>query len=283
MKKILVPTDFSSPSQTAVKFAEVIAAKTRAVVWLLHIVELAQGESFSAEGEVTATKAWMDKVYTMKTIEQARKQLATTAENLKHKGLTVKTTLKLGDPVHALRAILDKSSFDLVIMGTVGRTGVDAAVYGSTTVKVVRFSRCPVLTVHAGSKLTDCKSIVYPTALKRNEDIFSRSVRETQKIFGSTIHMVHINTPGDFYTDSVIRKYMTEMAKRLKLSNYTINIFNDYTTEDGIFNFAESVNGDLIAMATHKRGVLSHVFMGKSIAEDVARHASLPVLTLGVK
>jgi nucleotide-binding universal stress UspA family protein len=38
--------------------------------------------------------------------------------------------------------------FDLIVMGTHGRTGIKHALLGSITEKVVRTASCPVLTVH---------------------------------------------------------------------------------------------------------------------------------------
>jgi len=46
-----------------------------------------------------------------------------------------------------------------------------------------------------------------------------------------------------------------------------------------IIQFAEEAGADLIVMATHGRGGLSHILMG-STAEQVIRKASCPVLTL---
>jgi len=91
-----------------------------------------------------------------------------------------------------------------------------------------------------------------------------------------------VNTPGDFQRDYVVKEYMEKFAKKLGLKNYTINIFNDITEEDGIIYFAESIDADLIAMATHGRTGFAHVLAG-SIAEDVVGHAKRPVLTFVVK
>jgi len=112
--------------------------------------------------------------------------------------------------------------------------------------------------------------------------VFSRIVRKTQQMYDSTIHLVHINTPGNFQRDIVVRKSMQEFAKRLQLKNFTINIFNDNTEEEGIIYFADYVNADLIAMATHGRTGFAHVISG-SIAEDVVSHSKRPVLTFVIK
>jgi nucleotide-binding universal stress UspA family protein len=71
---------------------------------------------------------------------------------------------------------------------------------------------------------------------------------------------------------------MQNFANKLNLKDYTLNVFNDRTEEEGILHFASSVNADLIAMATHGRTGFAHVLVG-SIAEDVVNHATRPVLT----
>jgi len=75
---------------------------------------------------------------------------------------------------------------------------------------------------------------------------------------------------------------MDKFAKKLGLKNYTLNIFNDLTVEEGIIRYADEINADLIAMATHGRSGFAHVIAG-SVAEEVASHAKRPVLTFVVK
>ena len=75
---------------------------------------------------------------------------------------------------------------------------------------------------------------------------------------------------------------MEKFAKKLGLKNYTINVYNDLTEEEGIIYFAESIKADMIAMATHGRTGFAHVLAG-SIAEEVVSHAKRPVLTLVTK
>jgi nucleotide-binding universal stress UspA family protein len=65
------------------------------------------------------------------------------------------------------------------------------------------------------------------------------------------------------------------------LENYTMEIYNESTEEDGIIYFAEDIDADMIALATHGRTGLKHLLSG-SIAEDVVNHAQRPVWTCGV-
>jgi nucleotide-binding universal stress UspA family protein len=283
MKRILVPTDFSKPAQIALDVAADIAKKSNAELVLLHVVEEAVGGSFNVEGQMSnLSEKWEDKIFTMKLIERAKKQLEKAAEDNKLAGLKVKQELRMGTPFHGMRTIITEKKVDLVVMGTAGHSKLEEMIIGSNTEKVVRHANCPVLTVHKKPAKTDFKNIVYATGMSKEEEVFSRIVRSTQQLYGATVHLVRINTPGNFQRDAAVKKYMYDFAKKLQLKDFTVNVYNDLTEEEGIIYFADSINADLIAMATHGRTGFAHVLAG-SIAEDVVTHSKRPVLTFVTK
>jgi nucleotide-binding universal stress UspA family protein len=277
MKRILVPTDFSKQANIAVDVASDIARKSGAELILLHVVEGASESSFSIMGEAGLGDA-EDKLFNLKLIERAKKNLAKAAEDSKLKDIKVRQELRMGTPFHGMKTLVAENKVDLVVMGTSGRSDLQAMVIGSNTEKVVRHSHSPVLTVLKKPASTNFKNIVYATSMSKEEEVFSRIVKRTQQLYDSTVHLVRINTPGNFQRDAVVKKYMEDFAKKLQLKNYTLNVFNDLTEEEGIIYFADSIDADLIAMATHGRTGFAHVLAG-SIAEDVVSHSKRPVLT----
>src|SRR5688572_6729662 len=216
MKKILVPVDFSKSALNAVDVAADIARKGGAQLILLHVIEEIVGTSFNIQGEVgKAGGNWEDKIFTAKLIEKAKKNMAKLIEDPKLEGVRVKPELRLGTPYHGMHAIIVDQKVDLVVMGTAGHSDIEEMIIGSNTEKVVRTSHCPVLTVHSKTPNKDFKNIVYATAMNKEEEVFSRIIRTTQKMYDSTIHMVRINTPGNFQRDAVVKKYMADFAKKL--------------------------------------------------------------------
>jgi len=282
MKKILVPTDFSKLSINALEVAVEIAKKSSAEITLLHVVEEASQGSFSIAGEWRTTENWSDKLFTLKLIEKAKDQLEKLVMDSRFSAVKVNGELRLGNAFHGMRTIIVENKVDLVVMGTRGRSKLEEMVIGSNTERVVRHAKCPVLSIHKKPSRVNFKEIVYATAMHKDEEVFSRMIKRTQQLYNSTIHLVRINTPGDFQRDYVVKDYMEKFAKKLALKNYTINVYNDITEEDGIIYFADSIDADLIAMATHGRTGFAHVMAG-SIAEDVVGHSKRPVLTFVVK
>jgi len=281
MKKILVPTDFSKTASIATDVAFDIAKKSGASIVLLHVIEEATGGSFNVEGQVSYSNA-TDKLFTLKMIEKAKAQMMKAVKDPRYADVKVDGELRIGNPYHGMRTIITEHKIDLIVMGTTGRTDLSEVIIGSNTEKVIRYSHCPVLTIQKKPVTTEFKNIVYATAMSKDEELFSRIIKKTQGYYDSTIHLVRINTPGDFQRDYVVKDYMAKFAKSLGLKNYTLNIFNDLSIEEGVIRFADQIDADMIGMATHGRSGFAHVIAG-SVAEEVASHAKRPVLTFVVK
>ncbi|HEY0768725.1 MAG TPA: universal stress protein, partial [Sphingobacteriaceae bacterium] len=253
MKTILIPTDFSKVAQAATKVAIGIAKRASARLLLLHIIERPDPVSFNVEGQISEPTNWEDKLFTARLIEKAKKEIAAVTNEASLEGVKVKSELRLGNPFHGMREVITEHEVDLVVMGTSGRSKLEEMIIGSNTEKVIRHASCPVLTVHEKAGQADFKNIVYATSMSDDEKEFAEVVRNTQAMYGSTIHLVRINTPQNFQSDTVVRKVMADFAKKIKLKNFTLNVFNDYSEEQGILHFASQIDADLVAMATHGR------------------------------
>jgi len=282
MKKILVPTDFSNLAQIATDVAADMAKKMKAEIILLHVIEQPTSGSFSVTGEVNGYGDGENKLFTLKLIQKSKVQLASAVDTLRLLGIKAKSELHMGNPFHGIRTLITEHKVDLIIMGTEGRTKLESMIVGSNTEKVIRHAACPVLTVNKKPKAVNFKNIVYATSLLGGEEKFAKVVSEIQEYFKSKLHLVWINTPAIFQPDQVVKKAMLDFAKRQNLKNYSVSIFNDYSPEEGIIHFADSISADLIAMATHGRSGFAHVLAG-SISEEVATHARRPVITYLVK
>jgi nucleotide-binding universal stress UspA family protein len=215
-------------------------------------------------------------------IEKAKKEFAKIAQEVESEGVKVTGLLRLGNPFHGMRTVITELDVDLVVMGTSGRSQFEEMLVGSNTEKVVRHAHCPVLTIHEKPSNVDFKNIVYATSMSDEEESFSDVMIGIQEIYKATIHLVRVNTPMNFKADTEVKSSMTNFAKRLRLKNYTLNVFNDLSEEAGIIHFAASINADLIGMATHGRSGFAHVLSG-SVAEDVVTHSRRPVLTFVIK
>jgi len=140
-KDILCPVDFSESSRNAVALAAEIAASRGSRITLLHVIELPI--AYSGEPPIEGLLADLDKRAAALLEEWARSLGAKLSQ-------PVVTRSRIGYPGAQILSVLDKdATFDLVVMGSHGRTGLRRMLLGSVAEKVVRHACCPVLVAHA--------------------------------------------------------------------------------------------------------------------------------------
>lgn len=267
MKKILVPCDFSDSSVQAFQFALQVAQQSKGEIILLNVVEL---------------PGWHDPNYL--------KDMKASAENsfkeLKSKnvegGVQVRSLVEHGPTTITINRIAEENKVDLIVMGTHGATGFKEFLVGSNTEKIVRFSKIPVLAVRKSLLLSHVKNIVFPTTLDPGQNKLLIHVKELQSFFSAELHLLLVNTPHNMKRTIGEKDMMEAYARDFGLENYTLNTRNDFYESDAIINFTIEIKADMIAMGTHSRKGLSHLFSG-SVAEDVVNHMDCPIWTYSIK
>lgn len=143
ISRILVPVDFSPHSDRALRYAASLARRLGASLELLHVVE-----------DPFATGAWSSEVYVPNVTElldsmiaDARRRLEDLKDIVAPEGVPISTVVLKGRPAPTILEHAKNGQFDLVVMGTHGRTGLAHLLMGSVAEAVVRRAPCPVLTL----------------------------------------------------------------------------------------------------------------------------------------
>jgi len=142
VRRILVPVDFSDSGRIVLEYATDIARDRGAEVVLLHVVGIPAVPFDPAYGVAADPRILVD----LKA--GAERSLATMGEKVeKHPGVTLRTKVLTGAPAREIVREAREGGYDLVVVGTHGRTGLRHVFLGSVAENVVRLAPCPVVTV----------------------------------------------------------------------------------------------------------------------------------------
>ncbi|MCU4925666.1 universal stress protein [Halobacteria archaeon AArc-dxtr1] len=136
--RILVPTDGSAEGERALSYAAELARTHGASIRAIYVVDTASYGGLPME---TAWEGITDALH-----EEGRAAVSRVAE-LAPDDVTVETDVIEGAPSRAIIEEAGSGDYDLVVMGTHGRGGIDRLLLGSVTERVVRKAPIPVLTV----------------------------------------------------------------------------------------------------------------------------------------
>lgn len=278
MKRILVPSDFSAQSSAAFKTAVELAGKDKGEIFLLHVLPIPTLYTTGFAGEPIA----FDPSYYTEMEQDAKSGLEKMKNHIGPKSLKVTTEVLYGELISSLQKVIEARQIDIVVMGASGASGIMELFIGSNTEKVVRFSPVPVLAIRKALELKSIRNIMVPSTLDLNQTDFINKLKEIQHFFDATLHILLVNTPVHFRRDPEANEALAEFAKHYRLENYKLHFRNNVREEDGIMDFAYSEKMDLIAMATHARKGLAHLF-NSSVTEDVVNHIQVPVWTYCLK
>lgn len=138
-KKILIATDGSEYTKRAVDYAVDLAKNTEAKLYAIYVVDTA------AFASIPMDAAWESMYELLKQEgDEATKYVSDVAQR---EGLEVDRLTVEGHPAEEIIKHAEKNSVDLIVMGTLGKSGLDRFLLGSVAEKVVRTSSIPVLVV----------------------------------------------------------------------------------------------------------------------------------------
>ena len=139
LERILVATDFSLPSQKALRYGIELAQATGGALLLLHVVpppSLLEQMAGGGDARDAATRTWVDERLRDMLAHEVPPQIASRAVQ------------RSGSPAHEIVAVARDERASLIVVATRGQGGLANALTGSTAERVVREAPCPVLTVH---------------------------------------------------------------------------------------------------------------------------------------
>lgn len=140
IQRILVTTDFSENSHAAFPYVIAISKAANAEVELLHIISYdAQYEEQPRESKISLREQRLSIV--------AKEELHEIDDLVKTKIIVSPDT-----PHEAILNYNLENPHDLLVMATVGRTGIDYLMMGSTTANIIRHVKTPVLSINPKKK-----------------------------------------------------------------------------------------------------------------------------------
>ncbi|MGB3591856.1 MAG: universal stress protein [Nonlabens sp.] len=273
MKKIIVPTDFSTEAENALRVAADIARENDGEIYLLHQLALPLHLANNASSNLP------EAVFFMKLAKEKFDNLM--KEDFLD-GVTIHGDVETGAAFSGIMESVKRRNADLIVMGSHGSDGIRNRYVGSNAEKVVRNSDVPVLIVKDRKERLDVNDLVFATDLNpksisalKEADIFARHTN-------CRLHIIYVNTPNNFKSTQEAEEKVKAYLKDQDVQPHAYAIYNDYSIEKGIFNYAQSVKGDIIGLGIKGRRGLSHFFNG-SKSGDMLNHASMPVVTFRIK
>jgi len=220
----------------------------------------------------------------------------------RHTHLNIKHEIVRGySAPSAILGYINQHEFDLVVIGTHGRSGLEHFLIGSVAEKVVRYAPCPVLTIAQGATIKEqFKNILLPFDFSEHTMQALRTALELAQLNQAQLELFYVidedvhpalyswgmKSVLDIVPD-IKAKAEARMDEILKELKTPAEVTVKKTVVAGvphkeISRYAEEGDFDLIIMASHGLVGLDRFLLG-STTERIIRSVHRPILTLKQK
>lgn len=278
LRNVLFATDFSTASMQALPYATGIAIRFDSKLCIAHVVPPENYPSGFNSVEEAARAA----------CREAELKMSSLVNSAPCGSLACEAMVGNGDIWIGLSAFMNRNATDLLVMGTIGRTGIRKFMLGSVAEEAMRESRCPVLSVGPEShapKEVGFRQILYATDFSADSLAAAPYALAFSKNYSSRLSMVHAleGLPESPYLDAQMARVQLRdlVPQRVNLGREPEIIVEMGSPADVILKAADDAGSDLIVIGARGAGALPRLASHfGSVAHKIVCRALCPVLTV---
>lgn len=147
LKNIFIATDGSQHNKRAIEYGIELAKKTGGKIIVGYVLDTAAFSSIPMDA------GWEMMYEVMK--KEADEAVDYVNQLTETEGIEIEKVILEGHPSHEIIEYAQENKMDIIIMGTLGKSGLDRFLLGSVAEKVIRNSIVPVLVVRGFASETE--------------------------------------------------------------------------------------------------------------------------------
>ena len=278
MKKILVPTDFSTCANNAVNFAVQSAKIFPVKITLLH--------AFEVNGNVYTDYMGVHKEFNQSLLDDVHNKLTQLKAVIEEtEGVTVDTYVAVTPLIDAVLQATDDLNIDVLVIGTLGAGGNNENLWGSKTAALIGKTKAPVIVIPYYYEWKKPEKILMSTNHFEKESAMLNALFELADLYKAQVQVaVFTDEDGDgaitFLEHSRnmlhYEKVLKEQYKEETLT--AINLFGK-EFEETLQKHIEENKIDILTMFTYQRSFWDRIFH-PSMTKRMSYHTKIPLLVI---
>ena len=274
--KILVPIGFSEQSIIALGQAFNLAKIKNSDVVLLSVIE---------EQSMIQSLFLDDNSDELKKKVKEKLELIAAEYSLKY-GIDVDTMVAKGRVYQEVNKVADMISADLIVMGTNGVNSKSKFI-GSNAEKVVRLSKCPVITIKGKSHRDGCENMILPLDLEKQTKEKVTYALEYARYWDATIRIVSVVLRDNNEVRAKLIKNIKQVEQFIldagvKCTSEIVEGEKKRTLGDFVFDYEKKFDADLIMIMTKKEELTLSNNISVT-ARYIINNSDIPVMSIRPK
>ncbi|MDG1729492.1 MAG: universal stress protein [Algibacter sp.] len=272
-KLIVYPTDFSYCSKNAMPYVIAMGKALKSKIRIVHSMEMA---SLGSAKNNPIAVALLEKITLIE--EEAERKLIKLKNEIQICGLECEYDIIQGRTLF-LKEYMEDINPLMIVMGTIGKSGLENKIFGSQTSKIIRNTKSIVLVVPEKAKFNNLSQIVFATDYHTKDKTCIEFITKITKYYEASLEVIHICEPHENLKEkqNFLLKLKDEISQVFSNQKLYLKLLNADDPEDKLLEFLENANPDMLCLITRKRNFIERLF-DKSMAKKMVNHTNTPVL-----
>ncbi|HSZ71063.1 MAG TPA: universal stress protein [Cytophagaceae bacterium] len=271
MKQILVATDFSNCASNAMEYAMELAKILNLEVCAIHAIGTTEGIFNN-----TYNALYIEDYYANK--RQALAEWANVfSSKEKFSGVKVHTLCEVGSVSSVLSKHIDQHPVELLVMGTIGSTGI-TGLFGSNVSVMVEKTKTPTLIIPSETKFSVNPVITLATDFSSHlspKDVIA--LNELIVAFRSeTLTVLNVLESPEWKTNEAGEEGLKKLIENV---TFDFKYISENSPVEGIMNFIVSNETDILCVVKHHHNLVYRIF-NKSTINKVMNRSIKAILIL---
>ncbi len=284
-RHILVPIDFSVPSEKACKMAANIAGKLNIKLILIHcyINPLIHAIPFSdiyAYDSSLLSRMEYSEENANKDFQEFVTKIAKEIGKEKWKSVSPEFIIKSGYPENDILAFAQKHHSQLIVMGSAGKNS-SYGTLGSIAADIMYNATMPVMIVPEDTPeeiLGSFSSVLYATNFDEKDFVSLDKLMQLLKPFSIKLKCVHVGQPhGDGWDMARLEGMKDVLHEKYKGSEFQCHLIVGRDILDSLEKYINEEKINIISLTTHKKNMITRLF-NPSLAKRMVFHTKTPLL-----
>lgn len=260
MLKIILPSDLSEIADNALRYALHFFASCKAQLSVIHI-----NEKEKSQGNFTNNPSDFNNDYRVYQQKWA------------NSSVKINFVFGTGEPEEEIENYLSQQHYNLMLIGTKGKSGITDLLFGSVSQKIIKQTSLPVLAIPEKAVFEQIEHIAFATDLIEMQGKALAQLDDFAKLFDANFHFVHIIQEETRSFKDKKNNFKLSVDEILGEDQFDIISIKNEDIINGLNSYTQQNNVDIIVLLHHQKSNLNKLFT-ISYTEKLSKHSKIPVL-----
>lgn len=276
VKRIMVLTELNRLSEISLEFTVDLAHKlnVKEIVLLNLIISAHQQTSDATDHAIDATGQLANELNTA-ILKKHKKITEQQASEYSDNEVTILPSVKFSDSASTLNDFMKEYQTDLLICGSRDKLSFLEILFGSATEKMVRKVDYPMIVLTEEPEKADIHNIALAIDLEEDNQQGIEAAIDFARLLNAQLQLVYVITNNNIKANEAIEG-LQKFAKGKNIKNYSINVLNSQSLEDGLEGFVQKTRPDMLALVSQGKRKLHKLIYGSN-TEEVISELEIPI------